>query len=145
MSLINNYRNAVLYKFRTSWLINMRKNFNYAATLLIKSNCIGETRALSSWVDAITHSRLGVSSELRILDFAGVLSGLRNIVKTEKFIALYKGNGAQMVRIFPYAATQFTAFEIYKKVLKFNLGCGRWANNNTLTVFDWPAWTQLAR
>jgi solute carrier family 25 (mitochondrial carrier protein), member 16 len=45
----------------------------------------------------------------------GVFSGLYNIVKKESFIALYKGNGAQMVRIFPYAATQFTAFEIYKK------------------------------
>lgn len=46
----------------------------------------------------------------------GVFSGLMNIIKKESFLALYKGNGAQMVRIFPYAATQFTAFEIYKKV-----------------------------
>lgn len=47
----------------------------------------------------------------------GVFSGLRHIVLHESFLALYKGNGAQMVRIFPYAATQFTAFEIYKKYL----------------------------
>ncbi|PZC73521.1 hypothetical protein B5X24_HaOG209453 [Helicoverpa armigera] len=46
----------------------------------------------------------------------GVLGGLTAIVKKESLIALYKGNGAQMVRIFPYAATQFTSFEIYKKV-----------------------------
>ncbi|EAA05161.4 AGAP011308-PA, partial [Anopheles gambiae str. PEST] len=46
----------------------------------------------------------------------GVFSGLKHIVKKESFFALYKGNGAQMVRIFPYAATQFTAFEVYKKV-----------------------------
>lgn len=46
----------------------------------------------------------------------GVFSGLLNIVKKESFIALYKGNGAQMVRIFPYAATQFTSFEFYKRV-----------------------------
>uniref|UniRef100_A0A182M820 Graves disease carrier protein n=1 Tax=Anopheles culicifacies TaxID=139723 RepID=A0A182M820_9DIPT len=45
----------------------------------------------------------------------GVFSGLQHIVKKESFFALYKGNGAQMVRIFPYAATQFTAFEVYKK------------------------------
>lgn len=48
----------------------------------------------------------------------GVFSGLRHIVRKESFFALYKGNGAQMVRIFPYAAIQFTSFEIYKKVMK---------------------------
>ncbi|KAJ6647274.1 Graves disease carrier protein [Pseudolycoriella hygida] len=47
----------------------------------------------------------------------GVFSGLHNIVRKESFLALYKGNGAQMVRIFPYAAIQFTSFEIYKKYL----------------------------
>ncbi|CAH0589200.1 unnamed protein product [Chrysodeixis includens] len=47
----------------------------------------------------------------------GVIGGLGAIVKKESLIALYKGNGAQMVRIFPYAATQFTSFEIYKKYL----------------------------
>lgn len=47
----------------------------------------------------------------------GVFSGLRKIVGHENLLALYKGNGAQMVRIFPYAATQFSAFEMYKKVL----------------------------
>ncbi|KAL3273500.1 hypothetical protein HHI36_014941 [Cryptolaemus montrouzieri] len=47
----------------------------------------------------------------------GVIGGIRHIVKTESFLALYKGNGAQMVRIFPYAASQFTAFEIYKRYL----------------------------
>lgn len=46
----------------------------------------------------------------------GVFGGLTAIVKQESIFALYKGNGAQMVRIFPYAATQFTSFEIYKKV-----------------------------
>ncbi|KAJ8916858.1 hypothetical protein NQ315_005865 [Exocentrus adspersus] len=47
----------------------------------------------------------------------GVFSGFRHVIKREGFFALYKGNGAQMVRIFPYAATQFTSFEIYKKCL----------------------------
>lgn len=46
----------------------------------------------------------------------GVVGGLSAIVKQESLIALYKGNGAQMVRIFPYAAIQFTSFEIYQKV-----------------------------
>ncbi|XP_018326448.1 graves disease carrier protein homolog [Agrilus planipennis] len=45
----------------------------------------------------------------------GVYNSLRHIVENESVFALYKGNGAQMVRIFPYAATQFTAFELYKR------------------------------
>ncbi|KAF7997205.1 hypothetical protein HCN44_005482 [Aphidius gifuensis] len=47
----------------------------------------------------------------------GVFSGLKEIVQRETVFALYKGNFAQMIRIFPYAATQYTAFEIYKKYL----------------------------
>jgi solute carrier family 25 protein 16 len=45
-----------------------------------------------------------------------VFSGLVKIVKFENLWALYKGNGAQMVRIFPYAATQFTSYEVYKPI-----------------------------
>lgn len=41
---------------------------------------------------------------------------MRAVVKKESLSALYKGNGAQMVRVFPYAATQFTAFEMYSQV-----------------------------
>ncbi|XP_012287041.1 graves disease carrier protein [Orussus abietinus] len=47
----------------------------------------------------------------------GVFSGLQEIIKRETFFALYKGNGAQMVRIFPYGALQFTSFEFYSKCL----------------------------
>ncbi|KAL1494065.1 hypothetical protein ABEB36_009723 [Hypothenemus hampei] len=47
----------------------------------------------------------------------GVFRGLKHIITREGPLALYKGNGAQMVRIFPYAASQFTAFEIFKKYL----------------------------
>ncbi|XKL66439.1 hypothetical protein PGB90_009859 [Kerria lacca] len=52
----------------------------------------------------------------------GVFSGLKEIIKSESFFALYKGNGAQMIRIFPYAATQFTAFELYKTFFSNTLG-----------------------
>lgn len=36
--------------------------------------------------------------------------------KKEGLLGLYKGNGAMMVRIFPYGAIQFMAFDKYKKV-----------------------------
>lgn len=45
------------------------------------------------------------------LIFAGVWSGMSKIVQTEGFLGLYKGNAAQMVRVFPYAACQFGTFE----------------------------------
>ena len=47
----------------------------------------------------------------------GVFSGLKEIIHREHFFALYKGNFAQMIRIFPYAAIQFTTFELYKQYL----------------------------
>lgn len=47
----------------------------------------------------------------------GVFRSLGHVVRQESLLALYKGNGAQMVRIFPYAATQFTTFEVYKSYL----------------------------
>lgn len=46
----------------------------------------------------------------------GVFSGIWNVVKRERFPALYNGNGAQMVRVFPYAAIQFTTYELYREV-----------------------------
>ncbi|XP_054721054.1 solute carrier family 25 member 16-like [Uloborus diversus] len=52
----------------------------------------------------------------------GVFSGLKGIVQKESIFGLYKGNGAQMVRIFPYGAVQFVSFEIYKNILKDNFG-----------------------
>ncbi|XP_032680196.1 graves disease carrier protein-like [Odontomachus brunneus] len=52
----------------------------------------------------------------------GVFSGLKQIVQNEGFYALYKGNFVQMVRVVPYAAGQFTAYEIYKKYLGGSFG-----------------------
>jgi solute carrier family 25 protein 16 len=46
----------------------------------------------------------------------GFTSGLKAIVKNEGWLALYKGNGAMMVRVFPYAAIQFMSYEQFKRV-----------------------------
>ena len=47
---------------------------------------------------------------------AGVFSSLNHVIQKEGFIGLYKGNGVQMLRIFPYSAIQFAAYEEFKKV-----------------------------
>lgn len=40
------------------------------------------------------------------------------IWRKEGFLGYYKGNGAMMVRIFPYAAIQFMSYEQYKRLLR---------------------------
>lgn len=52
----------------------------------------------------------------------GVFATLKAVPKKEGFLGLYKGNGAMMVRIFPYGAIQFMALDKYKKVLSNRLG-----------------------
>lgn len=47
----------------------------------------------------------------------GVVSGLRHMIKNESYMGLYKGNGAQAIRIFPYSGIQFFSFEFYKNKL----------------------------
>lgn len=44
------------------------------------------------------------------------------------------GNGAQMVRIFPYAATQFTSFELYKRFFGEDSHIGRFAAGSSAGV-----------
>jgi len=45
----------------------------------------------------------------------GIVSGLKAMIKNESVLGLYKGNGAQAIRIFPYSGIQFFSFEFYKK------------------------------
>ncbi|KAF6109577.1 hypothetical protein HJG60_010845 [Phyllostomus discolor] len=52
----------------------------------------------------------------------GVFSTLRAVPKKEGYLGLYKGNGAMMIRIFPYGAIQFMAFEHYKTLITTKLG-----------------------
>lgn len=50
-----------------------------------------------------------------------MFSTLCAVPKKEGYLGLYKGNGAMMIRIFPYGAIQFMAFDQYKKVVEFIL------------------------
>ncbi|XP_014776178.1 solute carrier family 25 member 16 isoform X1 [Octopus bimaculoides] len=53
----------------------------------------------------------------------GVFSSLQHVIHKEGFLGLYKGNGVQMLRIFPYSAIQFGAYEEFKKILKSVTNC----------------------
>ena len=52
-------------------------------------------------------------SLLKIFLKIGVFSTLRAVPKKEGYLGLYKGNGSMRIRIFPYGAIQFMAFEHY--------------------------------
>jgi len=75
----------------------------------------------------------------------GILESFYRIVQQEGFLSLYKGNGAQMLRIFPYAAFQFTSYEFYKRLnrrlftkthtnLINSLACGSLAGITAVTL-----------
>ena len=51
-----------------------------------------------------------------LLFVSGPYGTFKEILMKEGIVGLYKGNAAQMIRIFPYAAIQFSAFEQFKKV-----------------------------
>lgn len=53
--------------------------------------------------------------------FQSILSSLRLIGREEGFWGYFKGNGTNVMRIVPYVAVQFAAYEEYKKVRFFNL------------------------
>lgn len=49
--------------------------------------------------------------------FRNALGFIRRTYRREGFFALYRGNSATLARILPYAASQFAAFEQFKKLL----------------------------
>ena len=48
--------------------------------------------------------------------FKGIFSSLVRIGKEEGVLGYFKGNGTNVVRIIPYVAVQFAAYEELKKV-----------------------------
>jgi solute carrier family 25 protein 16 len=120
-------------------------SLNFSANFFLKNPDVGIAGMVSkTTVAPLDRIKILLQAHSKHHEFHGVFSGLRHIVKTESPWAMYKGNGAQMVRIFPYAATQFTAFEVYKRYLdgvfgatshidKFIAGAGAGLTAVTLT------------
>lgn len=48
-------------------------------------------------------------------NYQGVLSSLINMYKIEGLKGFFKGNGTNVIRIAPYSAIQFMAYEKYKR------------------------------
>lgn len=56
-----------------------------------------------------------------------LISSLIKIYKNQGIFGLFKGNLSQMIRIFPFAAIEFTSMEFYKKIF--------YVEENRLTLF----------
>lgn len=54
--------------------------------------------------------------------FKGIIPSLVKIWREEGFLGYYKGNGTNVLRIVPYMAVQFAAYEEYKKILRISDG-----------------------
>ncbi|PRP79774.1 mitochondrial substrate carrier family protein B-like [Planoprotostelium fungivorum] len=54
----------------------------------------------------------------KLYPYTGIVDTMRSIIRQEGYTALWKGNTATVVRIFPYAAVQFLSYEEYRKVLR---------------------------
>ncbi|CAG0886639.1 unnamed protein product [Darwinula stevensoni] len=46
----------------------------------------------------------------------------RAVLNKEGFLSFYKGNGAAMIRVFPYAAIQYTAYELFRPLMRALMG-----------------------
>ena len=51
--------------------------------------------------------------------FQGVYRELNRTFHTEGFTALFRGNSAQMLRVYPYSGIQLTAFDSYSKFILY--------------------------
>ncbi|KAK3755749.1 hypothetical protein QZH41_019982, partial [Actinostola sp. cb2023] len=63
--------------------------------------------------------RLKILLQIQVSDvkFKGIIPSLITIGKEEGILGYFKGNGTNVIRIIPYSAVQFTAYEEYKKLL----------------------------
>ncbi|XP_038061756.1 graves disease carrier protein-like [Patiria miniata] len=73
----------------------------------------------------------------RYYNHLGVWSSVAKVIEYEGVRGLYRGNGAMMVRTFPYGAIQFVAYDWFKKKTKRKLLSGSLAGV-TAVLFTYP-------
>lgn len=66
--------------------------------------------------------QIQTENEINKKRFKGIVPSLVKIWKEEGFLGYYKGNGTNVLRIVPYMAVQFAAYEEYKKLLGISDG-----------------------
>ena len=97
----------------------MEKEVEFTAEVVLKSLVAGGVAGMCAKTAVAPLDRVKILLQARSVHYRdlGVAAALRKVAHTENLAALFKGNGAQMVRVFPYGALQFTCFEMFKKFL----------------------------
>lgn len=100
-------------------------------SVLAKSLMAGGLASMCGKTTVAPLDRLKILFQAQSKGYAnlGVVASLVRMVREEGVLALYKGNGAQMVRIFPYGAIQFSAYELFKRMSSLN---ERWKDSHTV-------------
>jgi len=95
------------------------KDRNLTAESVVKSFLAGGVAAMCAKTVVAPLDRIKILLQAQNVHYkdTGVLRGLRRIVAKESAAALFRGNGAQMVRVFPQGALQFACYEILKRML----------------------------
>ncbi|RDD47910.1 Mitochondrial adenine nucleotide transporter ADNT1 [Trichoplax sp. H2] len=104
-------------------LLSSRRNRH--STLLIFSSNTSKHLIAGGIAGAVSRTVVSPLERLKILfqlqhsqheiKFKGIIPSLIQIGREEGFRGYFKGNGTNVVRMIPYMAVQFTAYEEYKK------------------------------
>lgn len=89
------------------------------SSLLIKSLLSGGLAGMAgkSFVAPLDRVKILMQTQNIHYKGSGVWTCLVGVVQREGFLGLYRANGVQMLRVFPYGAIQFASYEAIKKLL----------------------------
>ena len=105
-------------------VLDANKNFRKTILQLICGGVAGATaRSFVAPIDRV--KILMQTQQLTTKDgktYNSVAQSLRHIMQNEGILKLWRGNGVNCIRVFPYAATQFVSYDKYKHLLSFDDG-----------------------
>ena len=111
-------------------VINANENLRKTLLQLLCGGIAGATAR--SFVAPIDRVKILMQTQQLIVKdgkqrYNSVMQSLRYIVQNEGISKLWRGNGTNCIRVFPYAATQFVSYDKYKAMLLLEGG--------TMTIF----------
>ena len=111
--------NFVVRKITVLWLCQKKKHGS-RLEYIAKSFLAGGVAGMCAKITTAPLDRLKILLQAQHIHYLNhsVVSGFTAIYRKEGLRGYFKGNGAMMVRIFPYAAIQFMSYEQYKRLLK---------------------------